>query len=88
MAQQTTITIIDDLDDMGLADETGRFALDGAAHQIDLTKTNAAILRSTLAPYVGVARKFGRVSTSKGGRKMAAEVRPPKGSEREPDRSR
>ncbi len=59
MAQKTIIQLIDDLDE-GPADETVRFALDGASYEIDLSTGNAAKLRDALALYVANGRRAGR----------------------------
>lgn len=63
MAQQTTITLVDDLDG-GEADEQVEFSLDGRSYEIDLSAANAERLRDSLAPYVAAARRVtGRRST-------------------------
>ena len=59
MAQKHIVQLIDDLDD-GTADETVSFSVDGAAYEIDLSASNAAKLRDSLAPYVANARRAGR----------------------------
>lgn len=59
MAQKHIVQLIDDLD-QGVADETVAFSVDGAAYEIDLSRTNAAQLRDSLAPYVANARRAGR----------------------------
>ena len=59
MAQKTIVQLIDDLDE-GPADETVRFALDGASYEIDLSTDNASRLRDALAQYVANARRVGR----------------------------
>jgi hypothetical protein len=56
MAQRVNIVLEDDLDGSD-ADETVTFALDGVTYEIDLSATNAAQLRDSLAPYVGHARR-------------------------------
>ncbi|MEJ8277577.1 histone-like nucleoid-structuring protein Lsr2 [Pseudonocardia spirodelae] len=56
MAQQTTITLVDDLDG-GEADEQVEFSVDGRAYEIDLSATNAGKLRDALAPYISAARR-------------------------------
>lgn len=48
--------LVDDLDG-GHADETVSFALDGRSYEIDLSESNAALLRKALDEYVGRARK-------------------------------
>ena len=56
MAQKVKIILMDDIDG-GEADETVRFGLDGVQYEIDLSEANASGLRSTLAQYVGAARR-------------------------------
>jgi hypothetical protein len=62
VAQQTTITLVDDLDGSE-ADEQVEFAVDGRSYEIDLSAANAERLRESLAPYVSAARR------SSGGRR-------------------
>ncbi|MEV1294831.1 Lsr2 family protein [Pseudonocardia sp. NPDC049635] len=56
MAQQTTITLIDDIDGSE-ADEQVEFAVDGRAYEIDLSAANAQRLRESLAPFIAAARR-------------------------------
>jgi hypothetical protein len=56
MAREVIEKLIDDLDG-GDAAETVTFALDGATYEIDLSKKNAAALRSALQRYVKAARR-------------------------------
>lgn len=56
MAQQTTVTLTDDLDGTRAA-ETVRFGLDGRSYEIDLNKRNAAALRKSLAEFTAAARR-------------------------------
>ncbi|GAA1100274.1 hypothetical protein GCM10009629_50700 [Pseudonocardia alni] len=56
VAQQTTITLVDDLDGTE-ADEQVEFSVDGRAYEIDLSAGNAEKLRESLAPYVAAARR-------------------------------
>jgi hypothetical protein len=58
VAQKTVLELVDDLDG-GAADESVAFALDGVEFVIDLSTTNAARLRDTLAEFVGHARRTG-----------------------------
>jgi hypothetical protein len=51
--------LVDDLDG-GDANETVRFALDGAQYDIDLSEKNAATLREVLAPWVAAGTKVAR----------------------------
>ena len=71
MAQQVTVTLVDDLDGAE-ADETVEFGLDGAQYQIDLSEDNAERLRDLLGEFITAARRAG-------GRKRGP-GRPPKGS--------
>jgi Lsr2 len=56
MAQKVTVELTDDLDG-SQADWTVRFAVDGTAYEIDLSKRNAAAMRRTFDRYVEHARK-------------------------------
>lgn len=58
MAQQTTITLVDDIDGSE-ADEQVEFTVDGRTYEIDLSASNAGRLRDSLAPYVSAARRVG-----------------------------
>jgi len=72
MAQKVTVLLVDDIDG-GPADETVSFSLDGVAYEIDLSTSNAATFRDTVARYVGTARKVGGRSSSRstGGRRRS-----------------
>ncbi len=74
MAQRVTVALEDDLDG-GPAAETVRFAFDGAAYEIDLSKKNAAAFRKQLAPYLEHARKAGRVQSRRSARGAASRQR-------------
>ena len=67
MAQQTTVTLTDDLDG-GKAAETVSFGLDGRIYEIDLSKKNAAALRKALGDYTASARRV------RSGRPVAAKT--------------
>ncbi len=56
MAQRTQVLLVDDIDGSS-ADETVTFGLDGAAYEIDLSATNAAMLRKGLAEYLAHGRR-------------------------------
>ncbi len=56
MAQQTTVTLTDDIDG-GKAAETVSFGLDGKVYEIDLSKKNAAALRKALADFTAAGRR-------------------------------
>jgi len=66
MAQQTTVTLTDDLDG-GKAAETVSFGIDGHIYEIDLSKKNAAALRKALGDYTASARRVraGRAAAAK-----------------------
>ena len=73
MAQQTTVTLTDDLDG-GKAAETVSFGLDGRIYEIDLSKKNATALRKALGEFT--AFRSSRPFRSTGGRRRAAVVGP------------
>ena len=56
MAQQTSVSLVDDLDG-GKAAETVAFGLDGASFEIDLSKKNATALRKALTQFVERGRQ-------------------------------
>lgn len=64
MSSTVQILIVDDIDGSP-ADETVRFALDGAHYEIDLSRRNATALRQMLSRYIKSGR---RVSGGEGGR--------------------
>jgi hypothetical protein len=66
MAQKVTVVLEDDLTG-GPADETMRFAVDGAGYEIDLSAKNAAAFGKLLAPYFEHARKVGRAQGRRSG---------------------
>ena len=62
MAQRVQVLLVCDLhDDDTPGAETVNFALDGAAYEIDLCDRHATKLREAFAPYVGAARRAGRI---------------------------
>ena|SRR5829696_7916211 len=58
MVSRTVIEMTDDLDG-SRADETVKFALDGAEYEIDLSKAHSKDLHDALQPYLKAARKTG-----------------------------
>ena len=70
MAQKVTVVLEDDLTG-GPAEQTVRFAFEGADYEIDLSAKNAAAFGKQLAPYIEHARKAGRLSVSRSGRTAA-----------------
>jgi hypothetical protein len=67
MAQKVSVTLEDDLDG-GPADQTVRFAFEGADYEIDLSSKNATAFRTQLAPFLEHARKTGRGQPRRPGR--------------------
>src|SRR6201989_1899162 len=59
MAKKVTVTLVDDFDGEGAADETVEFGLDGVSYEIDLSSKNAAKLRSDLKQWVDAGRRVG-----------------------------
>jgi hypothetical protein len=59
MAKRVTVTLVDDFDGEGAADETVEFALDGVNYEIDLSSKNAAKLRNELKQWVEAGRRVG-----------------------------
>jgi hypothetical protein len=74
MAQKVKVTVVCDLHDNDDVEGTATisFGLDGTAYEIDVCDTHAAELRDAFAPYVGQARRAGRVATAPVRRKAAA----------------
>lgn len=70
MAQQTTVTLTDDIDG-GKAAETVSFGLDGRIYEIDLSKKNATALRKALGEFTASARHV------RAGKSTAKAVRTP-----------
>ena len=67
MAQQTSVSLVDDLDGSKAA-ETVAFGLDGSSFEIDLSKKNAAALRKALTDYVEHGRRVKRDASLAGHR--------------------
>ena len=65
MAQQRSITLVDDLDG-GKAAETVAFGLDGAQYEIDLSTKNASGLRKAVADFVAHGRRVKAGKTTAG----------------------
>ena len=59
MAKKVTVTLVDDFDGEGAADETVEFGLDGVSYEIDLSTKNAAKLRTDLKQWVEAGRRVG-----------------------------
>jgi hypothetical protein len=59
MAKKVTVTLVDDFDGEGPADETVEFAIDGATYEIDLSAKNAKKLREDFKQWTDAGRKVG-----------------------------
>ncbi|GFG71001.1 histone-like nucleoid-structuring protein Lsr2 [Mycolicibacter senuensis] len=59
MAKKVTVTLIDDFDGEGAADETVEFGLDGVTYEIDLSSKNATKLRGDLKKWADAGRRVG-----------------------------
>ena len=75
MARTTIVQLIDDIDGSQAA-ETVHFAVDGRTYEIDLSTEHAESLRRSLAQFVAVARRAGRIDASTG-RGQSRPGRPP-----------
>ncbi len=75
MAKKVTVTLIDDFDGSGAADETVDFGLDGVTYEIDLSSKNATKLRGDLKKWVEAGRLVGgrRRGRSGSGRRAAVD---------------
>lgn len=69
MAKKVTVTLVDDFDGSGAADETVEFGLDGVTYEIDLSTKNATKLRGDLKQWVAAGRRVG-------GRRRGFRIRP------------
>ena len=59
MAKKVTVTLVDDFDGEGPADETVEFSIDGVSFEIDLSARNAQKLRDELRPWSEAGRRVG-----------------------------
>lgn len=59
MAKKVTVTLVDDFDGEGAADETVEFAVDGVNYEIDLSAKNATKLRNDFKQWVEASRRVG-----------------------------
>ena len=65
MAQKTTVTLIDDLDENVTTDvQTVTFDHEGKTYEVDLGADNRAALADALAPYKAVGRRAGRAKAA------------------------
>lgn len=79
MAKKVTVTLVDDMDEESVADETVEFGLDGQGYEIDLASANADRFREQLRPWLANARKVGRTvpprRSARGSKERYAAVR-------------
>ena len=54
-----TVTLVDDFDGEGPADETVEFSVDGVSYEIDLSAKNAKKLREDLKQWMDAGRRVG-----------------------------
>ena len=59
MAKKVTVTLVDDLDGDGPADETVEFSIDGVSYEIDLSVKNAKRLRDEFKQLIDAGRRVG-----------------------------
>ena len=59
MAKKVTVTLVDDFDGSGPADETVEFSIDGVSYEIDLSSKNAQKLREEFKPWIDAGRRVG-----------------------------
>ena len=59
MAKKVTVTLVDDFDGAGPADETVEFSIDGVSYEIDLSAQNAQKLRDLFTPWIEAGRRVG-----------------------------
>ena len=59
MAKKVTVTLVDDFDGDGPADETVEFSIDGVTFEIDLSAKNAKKLREDLKQWIDAGRRVG-----------------------------
>jgi len=59
MAKKVTVTLVDDFDGDGPADETVEFAIDGVSYEIDLSAKNAKKLREDFKQWIDAGRRVG-----------------------------
>ncbi len=59
MAKKVTVTLVDDFDGDGPADETVEFSIDGVSYEIDLSVKNAQKLRDEFKQWIDAGRRVG-----------------------------
>lgn len=59
MAKKVTVTLVDDFDGSGPADETVEFSIDGVSYEIDLSAKNAQKIRDDFKQWIDAGRRVG-----------------------------
>ncbi len=59
MAKKVTVTLVDDFDGEGPADETVEFSIDGVSYEIDLSAKNARKIREDFKQWIDAGRRVG-----------------------------
>ena len=77
MAKKVTVTLVDDFDGEGPADETVEFSIDGVNYEIDLSSKNAQKLRNDLKGWVEASRRVGGRRRGRNGHKVSTRGRIP-----------
>ena len=77
MAKKVTVTLVDDFDGDGPADETVEFSIDGVAYEIDLSARNAKKLREDLKQWIEAGRRVGGRRRGRSGGPGRGRRRPP-----------
>ena len=72
MAKKVTVTLVDDFDGEGPADETVEFSIDGVSYEIDLSARNAQRLRDEFKAWADAGRRDGHKVSTRG--RIPAEV--------------
>ena len=76
MAKKVTVTLVDDFDGEGPADETVEFSIDGVSYEIDLSAGNAKKIREDFKQWIDAGRRVGGRTRAGLGRHLAlAEAR-------------
>lgn len=76
MAKKVTVTLVDDFDGSGPADETVEFSIDGVSYEIDLSAKNAQKIRDDFKQWIDAGRRVGgrRRGRSGGGARGRASI--------------
>jgi hypothetical protein len=87
VAREIIERLVDDLDG-GTAAETVVFGLDGTSYEIDLSKKNAAALRTSLDRFISAARRSGATAATKPRQASTPKARPSTASAKSKSKSK